>query len=113
MIVMKMEDGEIKSFHDFEFVKGNYLALYGETDSYLIESDEIQLKLETGGYYCENKFPILYDTVHGAPTIDMIQKYGVPGLVSCVGIKRDIQVIANIFRYARKRECNVTISYED
>ena len=104
MIVMKMKDGEVKSFHDFEFVKGNCLALYGETDSYLIESDEIQLKLETGGSFCENKFPILYDTVHGAPTIDMIQKYGVSGSVFCVGIKRDIQVMVNVLRGVRKYE---------
>ena len=102
MIVMKMEDGEVKSFHDFEFVKGNCLALYGETDSYLIEADEIQLKLETGGYYCENKFPVLYDTIHGTPTIDMFQKYGVPGSVFCVGLKRDIQVMINVLRGVRK-----------
>ena len=98
MLLMNMEDGEIKTFLESEFIRGNYLALYENNKSYIVESDNIQLKLSDGHGYCEKKFPVLYDTVHGPLTNLSICDYGVSVSILAEGTIEEISFIANTLR---------------
>ncbi|MGN0245909.1 MAG: hypothetical protein ACI4DK_08100 [Lachnospiraceae bacterium] len=103
MWLMNMEDGEIKTFFHTksEFIKENYLILHGSNKSYIVEADNIQLKLSDGHGYCEKKFPVLYDTVHGPLTNSSICEYGVSVSIFAEGTTEEIEFIANTLRTVR------------
>ena len=66
---------------NFEFVNDEYAALYGDTLSCIVEAPCVKLKLHDGGSF-EEKYPILYDTVHGSLMEESLKKYGVPVCIS-------------------------------
>lgn len=102
LIQEKLNSETTLTFDHFEFVKSEYVALYGDTLSYIVEAPCVELKLHDGGCYKE-KYPILYDTVHGPLTEESLKKYGVPVCISLMErSKEDVKTYANLFRIARK-----------
>ena len=87
MIMLVKRDGNVEPFLDYEFIKGNMLALYSDdndvnsTNSYVVEANNIELKLKEGIQNSEIKLtlPAIFSVKeHGALTNDSFKKFGVP-----------------------------------
>ena len=102
LIQEKINCGSTITFDYYEFVSGEIVVLYGDNLSFIVIAPSVELKLHDGGCF-EEKYPILYDTVHGPLTEESMQKYGVHVRIICMDQEETyVQSCVNMIRAARK-----------